>query len=136
MSDPCGTCGRYPLADDPEATEALLRAIRADADGRLSNAETWMRLATVADRVAAVSWFDALLSRPPLRGRSEAFAAIRFLVSSLVADIEQTAISGESPEIAGVGIVPEPAPALYEPIAEPSHSTLAELKERLAGILP
>lgn len=104
-----------------------------DPDGRFLTAEAWMRLASLDDRVAAVRWLDGVLARPPLHPPSTAFRNLRFLLTSLAADIEATAIDPESP-MTEAGQVPQPDPRLYEEPEEPPRTSLEQLKDTLGGI--
>lgn len=133
MSDPqpCESCGRYDLAHDPAATQALLSAIRAEAQDRLLTVEAWMRLASSDDRVAAVRFLDGITDRTPLT--MTAYRAVRTLLASVAADIAQTAIDPDSP-MTPAGIVPMPDRRLTEEPAEPEGTSPDELRKVLGGV--
>jgi ABC-type hemin transport system ATPase subunit len=83
----CESCGRAPLATDPEATRALAAELRITNVQRLHRTEAAIYGAGEEARLQMAAFLGKMLERPPLDNPTSGFVPIHQLIYSLWFDI-------------------------------------------------
>lgn len=105
-------------------------------DGRLMDVESWVRVSSADERVAAVRWIERTLARPPFDRIDHPAASLLYL---LARDLRAATDDPAAVVIEGVGVIPEPHHLMDVPLPDddepaPSDTSADELRHVLGGV--
>lgn len=90
--EPCRTCGRLPLRDDPGLVAELAQRIRYEGRDRLHRTEMELNAATMEERLQLTGFLGSMLQRRPLAGATSGpYRFIRGIIDALWFDVADRA---------------------------------------------